>query len=92
MNVNNTITPLYKKLGITNASEILILNQPKKYINFFSDFPSNIVIKENETNRQVKFVHIFVTTTIELEHFFKLAKTNLKKNGLLWISYPKKIF
>ena len=90
MNVNGSITPLYKKLGITNGSEILILNQPKSYIDFFSEFPSNVVIKENGKSGQVEFVHIFVTTIKELEHFYKLAKTNLKKNGLLWISWPKK--
>jgi len=90
MNVNSSTIPLYKKLGITNDSEILILNQPKKYINFFSEFPSNVVIKENEKNGQAEFVHIFVRTIKELEHFYKLAKMSLKKNGLLWISWPKK--
>lgn len=90
MNGKDSPTPLYKKLGITNDSEIWILNEPKKYIDFFSDFPPNIVINTKEKSGHVEFIHIFVKTIKELEHFYRLAKTNLKKNGFLWISWPKK--
>ena len=83
-------TPLYKKLGITNGSEILILNQPKKYITFFSEFPSKVLVTTKGESKQLEFIHIFVKTIIELEHFYRLAKTRLKKNGILWISWPKK--
>ena len=90
MNKNNSTTPLYKKLGITSDSEIMVLNQPKSYIDFFSDFPSNVIINEAENSQQIGFIHIFVRTVKELESFYKIAKTNLKKNGFLWISWPKK--
>jgi hypothetical protein len=90
MNEKISTTPLYKKLGITGNSEIIVLNQPKNYVDFFSDFPSNVIINENEECGQVEFIHIFVKTTKELEHFYDLAKMNLKKNGFLWISWPKK--
>ena len=71
-------------------SIIVILNQPKNYIDFFSDFPSNVIINQNCASDQVEFIHIFVKTIKELEHFYALAKSNLKKNGILWISWPKK--
>ena len=90
MNGKISTTSLYKKLGITGDSEILVLNQPKKYVDFFSDFPSNVIINENQESGQVEFIHIFVKTIKELEHFYDLAKMNLKKNGFLWISWPKK--
>lgn len=85
-----SIRPLYKKLGIKNDSDILVLNQPKNYIDFFTDFPSNVIINHNCEIEQVEFIHIFVKTKIELEHYFNLAKSNLKKTGILWISWPKK--
>jgi hypothetical protein len=90
MNNSNSTTPLFKKLGITNDSEIMVLNQPKNYISFFSDFPSHVVINETENSRQFEFIHIFVRTVKELEGFYKVAKKSLKKNGILWISWPKK--
>ena len=90
MNKNNSPTPLFKKLGITHDSEIMVLNQPKKYLDFFYDFPSNVVINETENNQQFEFIHIFVKTVKELDHFYKIAKISLKKNGILWISWPKK--
>ena len=90
MTKNNSPTPLFKKLGITNDSEIMVLNQPKKYLDFFYDFPSNVVINETENNQQFEFIHIFVKTVKELDRFYKIAKISLKKNGILWISWPKK--
>jgi hypothetical protein len=90
MNESNSPTPLFKKLGITNDSEIMVLNQPKKYFDFFLDFPSNVVISKNENNQCFEFIHIFVKTVKELENLYKIAKISLKKNGILWISWPKK--
>lgn len=82
--------PLYKKLGIKNDSIILILNQPKNYIDFFTDFPFNVIINHNCENEQVEFIHIFVKTINELEHYFALTKSSLQKKGILWVSWPKK--
>ncbi|PCH99639.1 MAG: DUF3052 domain-containing protein [Flavobacteriaceae bacterium] len=90
MNGNRSTTPLYRKLGITSDSEILVLNQPNNYIDFFSDFPSKVIIIEKRNRQQFGFIHIFVRTMSELESLYKTAKTSLKKNGILWISWPKK--
>jgi hypothetical protein len=91
MNKSNSTTPLFKKLGITNDSEIMVLNQPKKYLEFFFDFPSNVIINETENSQQFEFIHIFVKTVKELENLYEVAKKSLKKNGILWISWPKKV-
>jgi hypothetical protein len=62
MNEINSPTPLFKNRGITNDSEIMVLNQPKNYIDFFLDFPSNVVISKNENNQCFEFIHVFVKT------------------------------
>ena len=90
MTVNISKTTLYKKLGITSCSEILVLNQPQKYTNFFAEFPSNVIINEAEVDRDIMFIHIFVRTRKELDLFYKTAKDNLAKDGFLWVSWPKK--
>ncbi|NJB72293.1 hypothetical protein GGR42_002784 [Saonia flava] len=84
------MTPLDKKLGIKESSEILVLNSPKKYTDFFVDFPNNVVLNEVAGKQEIGFIHVFVKTAQELEHYFSLAKKSLKKNGILWISWPKK--
>jgi len=90
MNQQKSKTPLHKKLGIKSDTEILVLNAPKSYLDFFADFPPNVLINEVENGAQFIFIHIFVKTNEELASFFKIAKDKLKKNGLLWISWPKK--
>jgi hypothetical protein len=83
-------TPLYKKLGIKSDSKIVVLNLSEKYIDFFSDFPPNVVINDTCSEPDSGFVHIFVQTLPELDTYFKTAKTCLARNGMLWISWPKK--
>ncbi len=90
MTKNISTTPLYKKLGITEGSEIMVLNQPKNYTDFFSEFPAGVLLNKKANRKQVVFIHIFVRTVIELESLYNIAKENLKKNGVLWISWPKK--
>lgn len=83
-------TPLAKKLGIQPDSSILVLNSPKFYTNFFHDFPSNVIIHEHIDDVEIGFIHLFVQTQEELDYFFPAAKKLLLKNGMLWMSWPKK--
>lgn len=84
-------TPLAKKLGIKDGCSIQVFNAPKKYVGFFRDFPSDIAdMSQKPLKEQIDFIHIFAKNLEELETSFKIAKPNLKKNGILWISWPKK--
>lgn len=84
-------TPLAKKLGIKDGFFLQVLNTPKPYLEFFADFPLHTTIYTDKAIKEkVDFIHIFATTPEELEATFKQAKPNLKKTGMLWISWPKK--
>jgi len=84
-------TPLAKKLGIKENFLIQVYNSPKRYLDFFHEFPEGVVILDSEQEKEtVDFIHIFATTESELSKAFSLAKPTLKKNGVLWISWPKK--
>ena len=84
-------TPLEKKLGLKDGYAIQVFNAPKKYATFFRDFPSDISdMGQKLVKVQIDFIHIFAKSLEELETSFKIAKPNLKKNGILWISWPKK--
>nr|WP_299342040.1 DUF3052 family protein [Allomuricauda sp.] len=83
-------TPLAKKLGIKAEHTVQVFNSPKPYLQFFQDFPEGVVLVDASYTSPVDFVHIFATTYSEMETSFTLAKSNLKKNGALWMSWPKK--
>lgn len=84
-------TPLYKKLGIKAGFLIHVYNSPKNYLDFFHEFPEEVVISNSDQETEsVDFIHIFATSEAELSKAFSIAKPALKKNGVLWISWPKK--
>lgn len=80
---------LYQKLGIKSGDVILVLNLPKAYLEFFNEFPSDVSIKTRAEKTEFKFVHIFVKTVDDLDIYFNLAKDNLCKDGVLWVSWIK---
>ncbi|WP_375324348.1 DUF3052 domain-containing protein [Flagellimonas sp. GZD32] len=84
-------TPLAKKLGIKEGDALQVFNTPKSYPDFFEHFPKDVdILQEQEIPNTINFIHIFCTTKEELVHYFSIAKPNLRKDGMLWISWPKK--
>ncbi|WP_435624358.1 DUF3052 family protein [Flagellimonas sp.] len=83
-------TPLAKKLGIKPGFIVQVFNEPKPYLEFFHEFPDEVVFVGSTEKTEVDFIHIFATTTQELESSLATAKPNLKKDGMLWVSWPKK--
>jgi hypothetical protein len=82
-------TPLAKKLGIKEGFTIKLVNEPSYYLSLFADFPTSINYSENENKHSIDFIHLFCTTFKELENNAPSLKNQLKKDGLLWISWPK---
>ncbi len=82
-------TPLAKKLGIKDDNILMLYKQPNYYYSLFSDIPKRIREVKQLKNESVDFIHIFCTTFIELQEVVVKYKTALKKNGMLWVSWPK---
>ena len=81
-------TPLAKKLGIKQGFRILILDPPAYYFDLFDDLPD--VELTNDVNKRKDFIHFFVKQQKELSGNIKKLKEQLGKNGMIWISWPKK--
>lgn len=81
-------TPLDKKLGIKENFQCYFYNQPDYYFNLFETFP---VIKESKRPAigSLDFIHVFVKSQKELETIGPKAKGYLKKDGMVWFSWPK---
>jgi hypothetical protein len=82
-------TPLNKKLGLTDGLVMYVFESPAEYFNWLSPLPSDLIIKERLTG-EVDFIHLFVKESKVFQKEFVKSKKHLRKNGALWISWPKK--
>lgn len=83
-------TPLFKKLGIKSGDKILCLFSPKDYGAFFEYLPENLeIISEDHLIEELDFIHLFVKSQKELNEGWSKAVKFLKKDGILWVSWPK---
>ena len=82
-------TPLAKKLGIKSGFKIMLVNQPKHYKSLFADFPENVLEVSETKLESVDFIHVFSTTLNDLKERLIKLKPLLKKDGLIWVSWPK---
>ncbi len=81
-------TSLAKKLGIKDGYSILLVNEPKYYLDLFTDFPE--VEEAQPDNQEINFIHLFSPDLKTLKRNFDNCKSKLAKNGSLWVSWPKK--
>ncbi len=80
-------TPLSKKLGIKPEFKCLVINQPEKYFDWLSPLPKDVQFNKS---KDLDFVHVFVVSNKEFSKQFLSNKRLLKKDGMMWISWPKK--
>lgn len=82
-------TALAKKLGIKTGFRACFYQTPDHYFDLFSDLPVDLEKAELQGKESLDFIHIFSTTTEEVEAIAPKAMEALKKDGTLWISWPK---
>ena len=82
-------TPLEKKLGIKSGFKIKIVNPPPDYYSFFTNLPPDIEAVNDDLTKK-DFIHLFAGNLTELKNNISQLKNELKQNGMLWISWPKK--
>jgi hypothetical protein len=82
-------TPLQKKLGIRKDIELYIFQPPGNYHERIGVLPENAKIRKSLTGK-IDFIHLFVKEQDVFEKEFVRSAEHLKKDGMLWISWPKK--
>ncbi|EAY25005.1 conserved hypothetical protein [Microscilla marina ATCC 23134] len=88
-------TPLVKKLGIKSGFRMYGYQLPQDYFHWFDSLPEDLHLLPEEPFEDIlaeslDFVHAFVTEKKTLEEILPLVKTKIKKNGMVWVSWPKK--
>ena len=82
-------TPLVKKLGIKEGVKLYVKNSPIEYTSLLGMLPDRSELKSRITNN-LDFIHIFTKSKKELSEFLPTAKKSIKKDGMIWVSWPKK--
>jgi len=82
-------TPLAKKLGIKPGFNIKLVNAPEYYFDLFTDLPGDINFKEDASSK-TDLIHFFTKSEEEYTRSLSLLRNELKPNGSIWISWPKK--
>ena len=85
-------TPLVKKLGIKPNFLIMPVNAPSNYWELLGTLPENVQVvdKKGPVEHTVDFIHLFSKSADELQNEIHSLQTSLKKEGMLWVSWPKK--
>jgi predicted CoA-binding protein len=79
---------LVKKLLIKPGYSILLTNAPTGYREELGTLPDGAKIVE-APQHEVDMVQLFVSSKAELHQYAQQAIDAVKKEGLLWICYPK---
>jgi len=82
-------TPLARKLGIKEGFHVKLVNEPIYYLSLFADFPAKIKYPRKTVAHSIDFIHLFCKNFVDLEKHAPLLMKQLKKDGLLWVSWPK---
>ena len=82
-------TPLLKKLGIKAAMRLAFVHEPEDYLILLGDLPDGVQLLDPITG-DLDFIHAFYKERAEFEAEYLTLKNALRKDGMLWISWPKK--
>lgn len=82
-------TPLAKKLGIKQGFRVKVRNARKDYKEMVSPLPDGVQISRT-LRKDVDIWHLFTASLDELSRMLSVAKGEIKKDGIIWVSWPKK--
>lgn len=82
-------TPLAKKLGIKPGSRIHAANAPGNYLELLAPLPEGVKVMPRLSG-DTDIVHLFSTSRSDLAGRLRAVLTNLKTDGAIWVSWPKK--
>ena len=82
-------TPLIKKLGIKDGFRVAFVHAPDDYDATLGTLPDGVE-HLSLSDGELDFVQAFYTERDTLEEDFAALKAAIVKNGMVWISWPKK--
>ena len=91
-------TSLIKKLGLKSGMAIAFVDAPLNYMDTLGRLPDDVVVIWElnapalaELGVALDFIQFFSSEKTVLEAAFPILKSTLPPDGMLWISWPKKV-
>ena len=82
-------TPLVKKLGIKESFRIKAKNAPDNYLELLAPLPDAVHIS-SRLRGSIDLWHMFTRSRRELTQLLGYALADIRQNGMIWVSWPKK--
>jgi hypothetical protein len=80
-------TPLPQKLGLKPNAVARVIGAPMDYGELLGAIPEGVTLDDE---RDLDFVHLFVTERRDMNDQLGRLKGQIKPNGMIWVSWPKK--
>lgn len=81
--------PLVEKLGIKPGHLVLIRNAPRGYATTLGDLPPG-AFRYASGKGPFDVIQVFVSAESDLRDSIKAARLIMKRDGMMWVSWPKK--
>lgn len=81
--------PLFKKLNIKEGFKICFINPPENYVALLAPLPDKVFITD-QLEAHIDMIHFFTSEATELKTELPKCRAQIKQNGMIWISWPKK--
>ena len=82
-------TPLQKKLGIKPGMRIKTRNAPDQYRSLLEPLPPSVAMS-SRLRSGIDMWHLFTANYRELADSLPVAMAEIKQEGMIWVSWPKK--
>src|SRR5512134_265099 len=82
-------TPLPKKLGITESTQVALIGAPSEYESLLGVLPVGAKLGA-ALSQKTNLVHVFVTQRKELAMHLARLRRNIRDDAIVWVSWPKK--
>lgn len=82
-------TPLPKKLGITESTQVALIGAPAEYESLLGGLPTGANLAAS-LSQETDLVHVFVTQREELAVHLAKLRRKLRDDAVVWVSWPKK--
>ena len=83
-------TPLAKKLGIVDKSDVVLVGAPSGYLSLLGRLSSDIHVGSRLSDA-TDIVHVFSSRRAELQRKLVSYREKLKPSAVIWVSWPKKL-
>lgn len=82
-------TPLAKKLGIKEGMTVVAIDAPDNYPEILAPLPKEVTITD-KSQKDADIMHIFTNSRDEMLRRLAEAKSVIRRDGAIWVSWYKK--